>query len=123
MWSTDCGGTSSAPCRYGGQRSKGHLCSMDKVEGSQTYQYIHGIYHGRGRRVSVEEACKPKWLPNKGQEHVCVCVAVDELDYMRCKYKSGGIYMPNMCKKRNHFMDSGPKVRVRCGKKKRQSMC
>ena len=47
----------------------------------------------------------------------CVCVAVDELDYMQCEYKSGGIYMPNTCKKRNNFVDSGPEVRVWCGKK------
>ena len=52
-----------------------------------------------------------------------VCVAVDELDYMRCECKSGGTYMPNMCKKRNRFVDSGLEVCVRCGKKKRQYMC
>ena len=53
----------------------------------------------------------------------CVCVAVDEIDYMRCECKSGGTYMPNMCKKINCFVDNGPEVRVRCGKKKRQTMC
>ena len=31
MWSTDCSGTSGAPCRDGGQRSKGHPCSMDRA--------------------------------------------------------------------------------------------
>ena len=47
-------------------------------------------------------------------KRACVCVNVDGLDHMRCKYKSGGIYMPNMCKKRNCFVDSRPEVRVRC---------
>ena len=51
---------------------------------------------------------------------VCVCVVVDELDYMRCEYKSRGIYMPNTCKKINRFVDSGPEVRIRCGKWKRK---
>ena len=46
-----------------------------------------------------------------------MCVAVDELDYMRCECKFGGTYMPNTCKKRNHFVDRGPEVRVRCGGK------
>ena len=46
---------------------------------------------------------------------VCVFVAVDELDYMRCECKSEGTYMPNTCKKRNHFVDSGLEVHVRCG--------
>ena len=54
--STDYGGTSGAPCRDGGQRSKGHLHSMDGAEGSQTYQYMHGIGHGRGLRDSAVEA-------------------------------------------------------------------
>ena len=53
----------------------------------------------------------------------CVCVALDKLDYMQCECKSGGIYMPNTCKKRNRFVESGPEVHVRCGKKKGQSMC
>ena len=48
VWSTDCGSISGAPCRDGGQRSKGHPCSMDGVEGSQTYQCMRGIDHGRG---------------------------------------------------------------------------
>ena len=48
-----------------------------------------------------------------------MCVAVDKLDYMRCQCKSKGTYMPNMCKKRNHFVDSGIEVRVRCGKKEK----
>ena len=47
-----------------------------------------------------------------------MCVVVDELDYMQCEYNSEGIYMPNKCKKRNHFVDSGLEVRVRCGKRK-----
>ena len=34
MWSTNCGGTRSAPCQDSGQRSTGHQCSMDGVEGS-----------------------------------------------------------------------------------------
>ena len=45
----------------------------------------------------------------------CVCVAMDELDYMQCECKSRGTYMPSTCKKRNRFVDSGPEVRVRCG--------
>ena len=49
-----------------------------------------------------------------------MCVNVDELDHLRCKYKSEGIYMPNMCKKRNRFVDSGLEVRVRCSEWKRQ---
>ena len=55
--STDCGGTGGAPCRDGGQWSKGHLRSMDRADGSQTYQYMHGLDHGRGMGVSVAEAC------------------------------------------------------------------
>ena len=72
MWSTDYGGTSDAPCRYGRQRSKGHLHSMDRVEGSQTYQYMHGIDRGRGLRVGAAEAHKLRWLSNRGQESMCV---------------------------------------------------
>ena len=87
---------------------------MDRAEGSQTYQYMHGIDRGRGSRVDAVEACKPRWLSDRGQESVCVCVVVEGLDYMRCKYKSKGIHMPNMCKKRNHFVDSGPRFNVRC---------
>ena len=52
----------------------------------------------------------------------CVCVVVDELDYMQCECTSGGTYMPNTFKKRNRFVDSGPEVHVRCGKEKIQSM-
>ena len=37
VWSTDCGGTCSAPCQDGGQSSKGHSRSMDEAEVSQTY--------------------------------------------------------------------------------------
>ena len=111
------------PCWDSGQRSKGHPCSMDGAEGSQTYQYMRGIYRGRGLRNGVAEACKPAWLSDRGQECVCVCVAVDELEYMRCECKYGGTYMPNTRKKRKCFVDSGPEVHVRCSKKKRQSMC
>ena len=93
---------------------------MDGADGSQTYQYMHGIDHGRGLRDNAAELRKPRWLSDKGQECMCVCVNVDGLDHMRCKYNSGGIYMPNKCKKRNHFVDSGPKVYVRCSKPKRQ---
>ena len=72
MWSTDCGGTSGAPCRDGGQRSKGHPCSMDGAEGSQTHQYMSGIDRSRGLQDSAIEACKPRWLSDRGQESVCV---------------------------------------------------
>ena len=120
MWSTDYGGTGSAPCWDGGQRSKGHPCSMDRVEGSQTYQYMRGIDRRKGLRDGVAEACKPRWLLDRGQESMCVCVAVDEIDYMRCDCNLEGTYMPNTCKKRNHFVDSCPEVRVRCGEQKRQ---
>ena len=41
------------PCWDGGQRSKGHLRSMDRAEGSQTYQYMHGINRGRGMQTKV----------------------------------------------------------------------
>ena len=66
MWSTDCGGMSGAPCRDGGQRSKGHPRSMNKAKGSQTYQYMHGIDRGRGLRDGAAEARKPKWLSDRG---------------------------------------------------------
>ena len=89
MWSTD-GGTCGAPCRDSGQRSKGHPRSMDGAEGSQTYQYMCEIYHDRGLRDGAAEECKPRWLLDRGQESVCVCVVVDGIDYMRCKYNSGG---------------------------------
>ena len=76
------------------------------------------------------EACESvrKRHTNRGDSQTevgtaCVCVAVDELDYMRCECKYRGTYVPNTCKKRNHFMDSGPEVRVRCRKQKRQYMC
>ena len=48
VWSTNCGGIGGAPCRYGGQWSKGHPRNMDGAGGSQTYQYMHGIDRGRG---------------------------------------------------------------------------
>ena len=73
MWSTDYGGVSSAPCRDGGQMSKGHPRSMDGAKGSQTYQYMCGIDRGRGLRVSAAEACKLRWLSDRGQKSVCVC--------------------------------------------------
>ena len=120
MWSIDCGGTSGSPCWDGGQRSKGHPCSMDGVEGSQTYQYIRGIDQGRGLRVCVAEAHKPRWISDRGQESVCVCVVVDGIDYMRCECKSEVTYMPNTCKKNNFFVDDGPYFCVRCGEWKRQ---
>ena len=72
VWSTD-GGTCSAPCRDGGYRSKGHLRNMDGAEGSQTYQYMHGIDHGRGLRVGAAKAHKSRWLSHRGQESMCVC--------------------------------------------------
>ena len=65
MWSTG-GGTCGAPCLDGGQRSKGHPRSMDGVEGSQTYQYMHGIDRGRGTQVGAVEARKLRWLSDKG---------------------------------------------------------
>ena len=72
VWSTDCGSTSGAPCQDSGQWSKDHPRSMDGVEGSQTYQYMHGIYRGRGSQVDVVEARKSRWLSDRGQESVCV---------------------------------------------------
>ena len=48
-----------------------------------------------------------------------MCVNVYGIDHMRCKYKSKGIYMPNTCKRRNHFVENGPEVRVRCNKKEK----
>ena len=65
MWSTDVG-TCGAPCQDGGQRSKGHPCSMDGVEGSQTYQYMRGIDRGRGTQAEVALRQRPR-------ECVCVC--------------------------------------------------
>ena len=53
-------------------------------------------------------------------KRACVCVQVNELDYMRSECKSEGTYMPNTCKKINHFVDSGLEVHVRCGEWKRQ---
>ena len=46
-----------------------------------------------------------------------MCVAVDGLDYMRCKCKSSGTYMPNTYKKNKGFLDDGLDVCVRCGGK------
>ena len=66
---------------------------------------------GRGTQTEVA-------LGQRSEERVCV--NVDEIDHIRCEYKSKGIYMPNKCKKRNRFMDSGPEVCVRCSKPKRQ---
>ena len=60
MWSNECGGTSGAPCWASGQRSKSHPHSMDRVEGSQTYQYMHGIDRSRGSRVDVAEGTQTK---------------------------------------------------------------
>ena len=54
MWSTDCGGTGGAACRDDGKRSIGHPCSMDGVEGSKTYKYMHGIDHGIGTQTEVD---------------------------------------------------------------------
>ena len=53
-------------CRDSGHWSKGHPCSMDGAYGSQTYQYMHGIDHGRGTRVDAVEACKPRWISDRG---------------------------------------------------------
>ena len=65
MWSTN-GGTCGAPCRDGGHRSKGHLHSMDEAEGSKTYRYMRGIDRGRGLQDDVAEACKLRWLSDRG---------------------------------------------------------
>ena len=73
MWSTDYGGTIGVPCQDGGQRSMGHPRGMDGAEGSQTYQYMHGIDHGKGLRDGAAEALKLRWLSDRGQESVCVC--------------------------------------------------
>ena len=73
IWSTDCGGTSGAPCQDGGQRSKGHLRYMDGAEGSQTYQYMRGIDRGRGSQVDVVEGMQTEVaLRQRSGEHVCV---------------------------------------------------
>ena len=77
IWSTNCGGTCSAPCRDGGQRSTGHTRSMDGAEGSQTYQYMCAIDRGKGLRVGAAEAHKPRWLSDRGQESVCVLMWKD----------------------------------------------
>ena len=50
----------------------------------------------------------------------CVCVVVDELDHMRCEYKSEGIDMPNTCKKNKLFVDDGPDVHAKCDEWKTQ---
>ena len=74
-------------------------------------------------RDSVAKARKLRWISNRGQESVCVCVAVDELDYMRCECKSEDTYMPNTCKKKKSFCgqwSSGPR-KVRWMEKK--TMC
>ena len=77
------------------------------VEARESVQQRHA--NRGGSRIEVRRAC--------------VCVVVDELDYMRCEGKSGGTYMPNTCKKRNRFVDNGPMVCVRCGEWKKKAMC
>ena len=46
-----------------------------------------------------------------------MCVVMDGIDYMQCKYKFKGTYMPNTCKKNKGFVDDGTDVHVRCGGK------
>ena len=102
------------PCRYGGQRSKGHPHSMDGAEGSQTYQYMRGIDRGRGSRVGAIEACKPRRLSDKGQERVC---ELRRMDLTTCDVSAslGALICQIHARKVNHFVDSGPEVCVRCG--------
>ena len=113
MWSTDCGGTSGAPCRDGGQRSTGHPRSMDGVEGSQTYQYnMHMIDCSRGMQTEVA-------LGQRSGERVCVlwwtnlttCDVSASPRALTCQIRA---------RKINCFVDSGPEVRVRYDEWKRQ---
>ena len=107
MWSTDSGGTSGAPCRDGGQRSKGHPRSMDGAEGSQTYQYMHGIDHGRGTQTEVA-------LGQRSGERVCV-LRWRDLTTCDVSASPGELICQIRTRKVNRFVDNGPEVRVRCG--------
>ena len=119
VWSINCYGTSNAPCWDGGQRSQGHPCSMDGVEHSQTYQYMRGIDRGRGLRYGATEACKPRWLSDRGQESVGV---LQWMDLTTCDVsKSPKEFICWICvRKINRFVDNGPEIRIRCSGWRRQ---
>ena len=106
MWSTDCASMSGAPCQDGGKRSKGHPRSMDEAERSQTYQYLRGIYRGRGMQNEVA-------LRQRSREHVCV---LQWTDLTTCDVSaSPGEFICQMhARKRNCFVDSVLEFRVRC---------
>ena len=73
---------------------------------------MDGIGHGGGTQIGVAKTCKPRWISDKGQESMCVCVAVDRLDYMQCECNSEGTYMPNTCNRNKSFFgqwSSGPR--------------
>ena len=118
-WSTDCGGTGGAPCWDSGEWSKGHPRSMDGTGGSQTYQYMHGIDHGRGSRVGVAEARKLTWLSDRGQESVC---ELRWMDLTTCDVSAslGAVICQIRTRKINCFVDSGPEVHVRCSEWSKQ---
>ena len=84
-------------CWDNGQWSKGHPCNMDGAGGSWTHQYMHGIDHERGTWVGAIEACKSRWLSDRGQESL-VSIVVYGLDYIWCECKSRVSYMPNTYK-------------------------
>ena len=100
------------PCRDGGQRSIGHPHSIDRAEGSQTYQYIHGIRCGRGMQIEVA-------LGQRSRERVCVLRWTD-LTTCDVSASLGVVLCQIHARKINHFVDNGPEVRVRCSGWSRQ---
>ena len=106
MWSTDCGGTSGAPCWNGGKRSKGHPHSMDGVEGSQTYHYMHGIDRGRGMQTKVS-------LGQTSGERVCVLRWMD-LTTWNVSTSPEAFICQIHARKIKGFVDDGLDIRIRC---------
>ena len=95
---------------------------MDRAEGSQTYQYMHGIDHGRGSRVDAAKARESMQQrhANQGGPRTEVRRAVCELQWMDLTTydvsASSREFICQICaRKINHFVENGLEIRVRCG--------
>ena len=90
---------------------------MDGVEGSQTYQYMHGIDHGRGSRVSAIEGTQNEVaLGQRSREHVCVLWWAN-LTTCDVSASPGALICQIHARKIKGFVDNGSIVHIRCGGK------
>ena len=68
MWSTDCSGTSGADVETVDKGPKVIRVVWTEQKALKHTNICMGIDRNRGSRVGAEEARKPRWLSNRGQE-------------------------------------------------------